>query len=141
MTSSSEFRPGFAQATTDDAINMSHVNTKEQGITVNGNDSIDEAAKPELPTEGLQRGVQDVESVTRNWSKKTLVAVFSVSSQHMAALLRQRLPIFDLVQPPTVCHQRLRVACTVERHLRRSERDVSCTVYPTGQDCGCLGAS
>lgn len=85
MASSSKFRPGFGRTTTDDAIKLATINTKEQtdqeAIEEQNTENVtenpaDDLSKPDLPTQGLQRGVQDVESVTRTWSKKALVAVF-----------------------------------------------------------------
>ena len=85
MASSSKFRPGFGRTTTDDAIKLAQANTREQGdqeafdsriASNNAVNTNDDLSKPDIPTEGLQQGVQDVESVTRTWSKKALIAVF-----------------------------------------------------------------
>lgn len=129
MASCSKFRPGFGRTATDDAIKLASVNVKEQidneavSNRIAENDvynGLDDLAKPRAPAEDLQRGVQDVESVTRTWSKKTLIAVFlkyvllhklvvsnsvDLDQKHLASVLRQRFPIIDPVQPPTVRDQ------------------------------------
>lgn len=85
MPSSSGFRPGFERSTTDDAINMARISANEQTdqktmeaavAPTNAKDNMDDIAKHDPPVEGLQRGVQDVESVTQTWTKATLIAVF-----------------------------------------------------------------
>jgi hypothetical protein len=67
-------------------MKLATINVKEHGAQEDAlgnriaqsnpaNNSV-ELSKPDAPIEGLQQGVQDVESVTRTWSKKTLIAVF-----------------------------------------------------------------
>ncbi len=76
------------------------------------------------PTEGLQRGVQQVEAVTLSWSKATLIAVFikyvvaclvdsqlrqrltsGARFQYLGALPRQCLPKCHSQQPAPLRHQ------------------------------------
>jgi len=43
----------------------------------NGSEDVEEEVQPDaLPSEDVQRGVQDVEGVTTTWSRTTLIAVF-----------------------------------------------------------------
>ena len=58
------------------AVNTVDVNEKNLATndTTAGNSNGE--PQPELPSEELQRGVQNVEAVTLTWSKTTLVAVF-----------------------------------------------------------------
>ena len=71
MTALSKFRAGFRRTTTDDAdlsMETSTVQPEKQ-------DPVIESAAPSESNVELQRGVQDVESVTLNWSKWSLIAV------------------------------------------------------------------
>ena len=59
------------------AVDTLEVNEKHPASTdyTSAGDS-NGAPQSELPSEELQRGVQNVEAVTLTWSKKTLIAVF-----------------------------------------------------------------
>ncbi|KAJ5953063.1 uncharacterized protein N7479_011476 [Penicillium vulpinum] len=39
-----------------------------------------EVQQPEVPAEGLQHGVRDIEAITMTWSKRTLILVFIKSA-------------------------------------------------------------
>ena len=108
----------------------------------------------------LQRGVQDVESVTLNWSKASLIAVFvkyvvlppskpscvqdiadrSVA-KHLVPLLRQCVPVLHPVQLTPLRHERLRRPLTAESHIHRCRLDVGCSLHLFGEGHGRLGSS
>ena len=73
MTAFSKLRAGFRRTmTTEDAsISMERVT-----VEADKQDPVIESAAASDSTGELQRGVQDVESVTQNWSKASLIAVF-----------------------------------------------------------------
>ena len=89
MAKSAEFRPGYTRTTTDD-ISMANTSPTQQNDRTadsTANDNVDERYKDDLPEPGLQRGVQDVESVTSTWSKKMLIAVFLKHVSHLEQTL------------------------------------------------------
>ncbi|CRG82680.1 Siderophore iron transporter mirB [Talaromyces islandicus] len=49
---------------------------EQEGISASAN-KVDEELHPDFSSQGLQRGVQDVEAVTLSWSKASLIAVFA----------------------------------------------------------------
>jgi hypothetical protein len=49
---------------------------EQKGSSASAN-KIDEESRAELPSQDIQRGVQDVEAVTLSWSKASLIAVFA----------------------------------------------------------------
>ncbi|QKX63700.1 uncharacterized protein TRUGW13939_10871 [Talaromyces rugulosus] len=49
---------------------------EKKGSSASAN-KIDEESRAELPSQDLQRGIQDVEAVTLSWSKASLIAVFA----------------------------------------------------------------
>ncbi len=54
--------------------------------------------------------------------------------QYVAALLRQRIPVLDPLQPCTFRHKRFRDAIAAYRHLHCLECDVSCDLDHTCED-------
>lgn len=70
-------RPTPADNTvTSFAVNTVDVNEKNPATNDTTARNSNDEPQPELPSEELQRGVQNVEAVTLTWSKTTLVAVF-----------------------------------------------------------------
>lgn len=95
MARASRFKPGFRRKATEDqgpSVAMTgmptEISSNEKNPTVSGTDDTispdtghgDEAAEqPEkdlVPTEGAQRGVQQVEAVALTWTKPYLIMVF-----------------------------------------------------------------
>ncbi|ESZ91231.1 MFS transporter, SIT family, siderophore-iron:H+ symporter [Sclerotinia borealis F-4128] len=97
MPAFSKFRPGFRRRATEDIINESAEvamadlpSSDEKNTTVNGTNDVispstgsiepisEEAEKDVMPTEGAQRGVQEVEAVALTWTKPYLIMVFAL---------------------------------------------------------------
>lgn len=57
-----------------DALENAPVEQKGGSASAN---RIDKELHPELPSQDIQRGVQDVEAITLSWSKASLIAVFA----------------------------------------------------------------
>ncbi|KAL4862127.1 hypothetical protein BDV12DRAFT_179280 [Aspergillus spectabilis] len=81
MAVSNRLRSAFRRRATDDTTTSVAVTTAQENKTDSSPESgpqNTDSASPEdaKPTEGAQRGVQDVEAVTLTWSKGTLIAVF-----------------------------------------------------------------
>lgn len=143
-------------ASTSAAVNTVEVNEKNSATdhTTAGNSNGE--PQTELPSEELQRGVQDVEAVTITWSKTTLVAVFlkyvfnlitdpyaylanNILLQYMATLFRQRIPILNSLQLTPVHHERIRISFAAECRIHCRKCHVSRSIYSFGKNYGRLG--
>lgn len=78
-----KLRPSFRRTETEDvstspvAMTSVEEDKRDPATTEAAIASSSQAeSQTELPDEDLQRGVQDVEAVTLNWSKGSLIAVF-----------------------------------------------------------------
>lgn len=86
MAAFANLRPTFRRAKTDNVnmeVEMTTVQSDKQDLDAqdvpeesSGEDPTTEVQPEILPSEDVQRGVQDVEGVTTTWSKATLIAVF-----------------------------------------------------------------
>lgn len=142
---------------TSAAVNTVEVNEKNPAIdyTTAGNNNGE--PQPELPSEELQRGVQNVEAVTLAWSKKTLVAVFlkyvfvlrtdipyvhladNIPLQYMVTLFRQRIPVLNSLQLAPIHHERFRIPLAAECRIHCRKCHVSRSIHSFSENFGRLG--